>query len=118
MVRIIKFKKSTSNEGKDFISLKIQGGVEAIQSEATGRFYLTARTTYVATTFDETTAQALVGTSFPGMVKKVVSEPYQYTIKESGEVVSLSHRFEYVPEEAPMQNLQPSQEEVFTFAEA
>ena len=100
MVTIISYKKSTSTERKDFISLKVQGGVSAIQSKQTGRMYLTAQTAFVPSTFDETTAKALIGNSIPGMVKRVPSEPYEYTIKETGEVVTLNHRYEYMPEEA------------------
>jgi len=112
MVRVIKLKKSTSNEGKNFISLKVQGGIEAIQSQSTGRMYLTARSAYVSTTFDEATAEALIGTSLPGTVKRVASDPYEYTIKDSGEVVTLSHKFEYMPEDAPA-----SREKAFEFEE-
>ena len=99
MVRVIAIKKSTSNEGKDFISLKVQGGIEAIQSQKTGRMYLTSRAAYVPTTFDEATAEQLIGTSIQGTVKRVQSDPYEYTIKDTGEVVTLSHSFEYMPDE-------------------
>jgi hypothetical protein len=33
-------------------------------------------------------------------VKKVACEDYSYTIKETGEIITLSHRFEYVEHEA------------------
>ena len=99
MVRVIAIKKSTSSEGKDFISLKVQGGIEAIQSQTTGRMYLTSRVAYVPTTFDEAMAEELIGTSIQGTVKRVQSDPYEYTIKDTGEVVTLSHSFEYMPDE-------------------
>ncbi len=105
MVTIINFKKSENTEGKEFISIKVQGGVMAIQSQKTGRMYLTAQTAYVSSTFDEATAKALIGSTIPGMVKRVASDPYEYTIKETGEVVTLSHKFEYLPEEAATQKL-------------
>jgi hypothetical protein len=31
----------------------------------------------------------------------VVCEEYSYTIKETGEIITLSHRFEYVEQENP-----------------
>ena len=99
MVRVIAIKKSTSSEGKDFISLKVQGGIEAIQSQTTGRMYLTSRAAYVPTTFDEAMAEELIGTSIQGTVKRVQSDPYEYTIKDTGEVVTLSHSFEYMPDD-------------------
>jgi hypothetical protein len=57
MVRIIGAKVSQNNEGKPFVSLKLQGGVEAVQSQKTGKMYLTAKTCSIATTFDEPTAR-------------------------------------------------------------
>jgi hypothetical protein len=38
-------------------------------------------------------------------VVKVECEAYEYTIKETGEVVELSHRWEYRPEETPVVSL-------------
>lgn len=98
MVKIIDYKISQSTDGKDFVSLKLQGGVEPIQSMQTGKFYLTAKTCYIPSTFDVASASALVGSSLPGQVVRVDSEPYEYTIKDTGEVISLSHRYEYQPE--------------------
>lgn len=99
MVKVIEVKQSQNTTGKSFISLKIQGGIEAVQSQQTGKLYLTALTCYIATTFDEATAKSLIGTQLPGTVQRVESEPYEYTIKETGEVVTLSHSYEYSPNE-------------------
>lgn len=103
MVKIIETKQSISNDGKPYVSLKIQGEIEAVQSQQTGRLYLTARTCYLATTFDEATAESLIGKELPGTVKKVESEPYQYTVKETGEVIVLTYSYEYSPEEIPVE---------------
>ncbi len=99
MVKIIAVKQSENKEGKAYVSLKLQGGVEAIQSMQTGKLYLTTRTCFIPTTFDEATAESLIGTQLPGTVKRVESEPYEYTVKETGEVITLSHSYEYTPEE-------------------
>lgn len=98
MVKIISYRLSQNAEGKEFVMLKLQGGVEAIQSQQTGRFYLTAKTCFINSTFDQSTAEALIGSELPGSVERVSCDPYEYTIKETGEVVTLLHRFEYVPE--------------------
>ncbi len=98
MVKVISVKKSTNTDGKEFFSLKLQGGIEPIQSQQTGKMYLTIRTCYVSTTFDAATAESLIGSEFPGTVKRVSSDPYEYTVKSTGEVITLSHRFEYMPE--------------------
>ncbi len=109
MVKIIGLKKSENKDGKEFFSLKLQGGVEAIQSNQTGKLYLTVRTTYISTTFDEATCLSLIGSEMPGTVKRVSADPYEYTIKGTGEVITLSHSFEYMPEteealQVPQQN--------------
>lgn len=100
MVKIINVKPSVNAEGKAFYSLKLMGGVEPIQSQQTGKFYLTAKTCYIPSTFDEQTALSLIGTQLPGSVERVGCEPYEYTIKDTGEVVTLTHTYEYVPVEA------------------
>jgi hypothetical protein len=109
MVKIIGLKVSVNSDGKSFVSLKLEGGVEAIQSQKTGKFYLTNRTCFILSTFDKLTAEALIGTSMPGSVGRTFCDPYEYTVKETGEVISLSHRYEYKPEEvtSSVENFQP-----------
>lgn len=60
---------------------------------------MTARKASMSCTFDELTCQSLIGTELPGSVKKVQCEEYSYTIKDTGEIITLSHRFEYVDAE-------------------
>ncbi|HEY8688978.1 MAG TPA: hypothetical protein VIM07_07065 [Chitinophagaceae bacterium] len=115
MVKVISCKTSQNTDGKPFFSLKLQGGVEAVQSQQTGKVYLTTRTCYIATTFDEGTAESLVGTQLPGTVQRVLSEPYEYTVKETGEVIMLSHRYEYTMEETSEE--QPVDQREFATAE-
>ena len=103
MVRIINFSERTSDDGKSFFTLDVQGGIEMVKSQSTGNYYATARKSSITTTFDEATCQALIGTELPGTVEKQDCEPYEYTIKDTGEVIQLSHRFMYVPEEASKQ---------------
>lgn len=97
MVKIIATKVSQSKEGKPFISLKLQGDPEFVQSQQTGKMYLTAKSCIIATTFDEATATSLIGKQLPGTVERVPSEPYEYTVEATGEVITLSHRYEYSP---------------------
>jgi hypothetical protein len=99
MVRISNYIKRTTEEGRDFFVLELQGGAEIVKSQETGKNYMTARKASMSCTFDELTCQSLIGTELPGSVKKVECEAYEYTIKETGEVITLSHRFEYVEEE-------------------
>jgi hypothetical protein len=99
MVRIISYKKRETEDGKEFFVLELQGGIEMVKSKETGKFYVTARKASISSTFDELTCQALIGTELPGKVEKVECEAYEYVIKDTGEVIVLTHRFEYVEEE-------------------
>lgn len=98
MVRVIDYKARTSQEGKVFFSLILQGGMEVVKS-ASGNAYLTAKKATIPTTFDEQTCLSLVGSELPGTIEKVPCDPYQYVIPETGEVVMLNHRYEYSEEE-------------------
>jgi hypothetical protein len=99
MVRIIGYKKRTTEQGKDFFVLELQGGITMVKSIETGKLYATANKATISSTFDEEVCKALIGTELDGKVEKVTSKPYEYTVRETGEVITLSHRFEYMEEE-------------------
>jgi hypothetical protein len=96
MVSVIGYKSIEKEDGESFLVLVLQGGVEPVKSQATGKMYFTARTVNVPATFDEETCKSLIGAQFEGIIKKVASDPYEYTIKETGEVVELNFRYEFV----------------------
>jgi hypothetical protein len=98
MVKIIDYSLRTSNEGKEFYALTLQGGIEIVKS-SNGSSYVTIRKCSLPTTFDESTCQSLVGQELPGTIQKVECEPYEYMIEKTGEVIMLSHRFEYTTQE-------------------
>ena len=108
MVRIVNYQKRVAEGGKEFFTLELQGGIEMVKSQETGKFYITARKASISSTFDERTCQALIGTELPGSVRKVDCEEYEYTIKDTGEVITLSHRYEYVEETAVTQRAEKS----------
>ena len=97
MVKIISTKISTNTQGKSFVSLKVQGDPEFIQSQQTGKFYLTAKNCLVASTFDEEVANTLIGKDLPGSIERVACEPYEYTVPETAEIITRVHRYEYQP---------------------
>ena len=99
MVTIIDYTLRTSNEGRSFFALILQGGIEIVKS-ANGSTYVTIRKCSLPTTFDELTCKSLVGQDLPGTIQKVECDPYEYTIEKTGEIIMLSHRFEYVNQEA------------------
>lgn len=98
MVTVTSFKTKQNDEGKSFCSLQLQGGIESVKGKS-GRHYLTARTCWISTTFSEETCRSLVGTTLPGKVAKVPCEPYEYTAKDSGEVITLDFSWEYQPDD-------------------
>ncbi|WP_317041084.1 hypothetical protein [Epilithonimonas lactis] len=98
MVRIISYKTRQREDGTEFYLLEVQGGIEMVKSKTSEQFYATAKKATVSTTFDEETCKALIGTQMDGKIVKIQTEPYQYSIKESGEVITLEHRYIYIPE--------------------
>src|SRR5690554_441596 len=99
MVTIINFKERIKEDGASFFVLELQGGIELAQSQKTGQFYATAKKAYIPSTFDESICRALIGTQMQGSIEKVECEPYEYTVQETGEIIFLSHRYQYVQEE-------------------
>jgi len=98
MVKIIDFKTRQSKDGNEFNALIIQGGLEMVKSKQTGRYYATSKKASVTSTFDNETCMELIGEKIPGSVQKVECDPYEITIKETGEVVTLNHRWVYLKE--------------------
>lgn len=94
-VKITGYKLRESLNGNSFFALILAGGVEIVKSSS-GNTYATVKTASMPSTFDEPTCKALVGMEMPGTIQKVDCEPYEYTIQETGEVILLSHRNEYV----------------------
>ncbi|MGN6419494.1 MAG: hypothetical protein ACTHMC_18485 [Pseudobacter sp.] len=103
MVTISKVIERTTKEGKVFVVLELLGDAELIQSQKTGKFYLTAKKCTMPSTFDLLTAQSMVGQKMPGQIKRVASEHYEYTVKETGEILVLGHSYEYCPQESVTQ---------------
>jgi hypothetical protein len=97
MVRIIDYLKRTNAEGEDFFVLVLQGGLEIVKSQETGKNYATSKTANMSSTFDENTCKSLIGTELKGSIKRVDCQPYE-VVRETGEVVTLSHRWEYMTE--------------------
>lgn len=99
MVRIIDVKTITTEAGKEFNMLVVQGGIEPLLSNKTGKIYFTMRKANISTTFDAASCKSLVGTELPGKVEKVECEPYEYTVKETGEILTLKHNWQYIDED-------------------
>ena len=96
MVTIVDFVKRQNKEGKDFNALILQGGIELVKSKDSGRWYATAKKASITSTFDDAMSQTLIGQQIPGSVQRVACEPYEFTVKDTGEVLTLTHRWVYL----------------------
>jgi hypothetical protein len=99
MVRIINYKERNKEDGTSFFVLELQGGIEMVKSKETGSFYATAKKAFIPSTFDEDVCNALIGTEMEGKIIKEDCEPFSFTVKETGEEITLSHRWVYVTED-------------------
>ena len=98
MVKIIDYQKKQNKDGEDFFLLVLQGGLQIVKSQETNRCYATMKQATMSTTFDEITCKSLVGEEIPGSIVKVETDPYDFVKPDTGEIVTLSHRWEYVRE--------------------
>lgn len=98
MVTIRNFHQHENAEGKKYITLELVGDIEMIQSKQTGRFYATVRKCSIPSSLDEVTARLMIGRNLPGSILKKECDPYSYTMAETGEVVTITHRYDYFPE--------------------
>lgn len=104
MVTITNFKERQREDGTTFFVLEVQGGIEMVKSQQTGNLYATAKKATLPSTFDEVTCKGLIGTQMQGSIQKVECEPYEYIVKDTGEVLLLNHRYTYVQEETVQVN--------------
>ena len=110
MVTITSYFIRQNKDGKPFIALELSGDIEMIQSATTGRFYMTAKRCSIPSSFPEEVAKLMIGKTLRGRIDRVETAAYEYTVKETGEVVTLAHTYAYVPEERqPAMAATPSQ---------
>ena len=96
MVTVANYLQRENADGNPFFMLELTGDLEIVTSQVTGKPYATVRKTNIASTFDEKICKMMLGKQLPGQIVKVeVDEAYTYTIKETGEEISLKHRYEY-----------------------
>ena len=98
MVTIVDYATRVNSEGKAFMVLILQGGIEMVKSKTTGNYYATAKRASVTSTFAQNSCIDLIGQKLPGTIKRQSCEPYNYVVKDTGEVITLEHRWIYLPE--------------------
>lgn len=99
MVTISSYHVRHNQDGKPFLSLELLGDVEFIQSSTTGLFYATAKKCSMSSTFSEEMAKTLIGKQLPGRIDRVQCDPYEFVVKDTGEVINLCHTYVYNPSE-------------------
>ena len=105
MVKIVDYSIRKNSAGEEFCALILQGGLEMVKSKETGNFYATAKKASITSTFSEDQCKDLIGQELPGSIRKIPCEAFEFTIKDTGEVVSLEHRWEYRPEGDTMEEV-------------
>lgn len=100
MVTVVNIKKRQNANGEDFLTLELQGQVEMIKAVNTGKYYAHARKATITTTLNEATCKALIGTKFPGLIKKVDCDEYSYQVPGTTETIILNHQYQYIAENA------------------
>lgn len=97
MVTIKNYQMHENAEGKLFVSLELIGDAEIIQSKETGKFYATVKRCFIPSTFDERTARLMIGKEISGSIVKKECEAYDFKVPSTGELIALTHKYEYVP---------------------
>src|SRR5690606_16708985 len=97
MVTIRNYQLHVNAEGKLFVSLELIGDAEIIQSKETGKFYATVKRCFIPSTFDERTAKLMLGKEIAGNIVRKECTAYDYKVPSTGELISLTHQYEYVP---------------------
>ncbi|MFO8066416.1 MAG: hypothetical protein R6U11_02425 [Bacteroidales bacterium] len=105
MVRIIDVQERETADGDSYNVLILQGKIEPVISQTSGRPYLTARETSIPCTFDLETAKQLVGTQLKGDIEKVEVDPYDFEVPDTGKVLTLTHTYRYNPDPATIEEV-------------
>lgn len=106
MVTVVNYHRHSNAEGEEFFTLELRGDLEMVKSQSTGRHYATTKRCTVSSTFDENVCKMMVGKTMPGKIIKKEVEQYDYALPESGEIVQLTHRWEFQPEEVKERQLE------------
>ncbi|WP_205685649.1 hypothetical protein [Flavipsychrobacter stenotrophus] len=97
MVQVIGYNIRKNKSGEEFIALDLMGSLEIVQSQNTGNMYATVRKCSIPSTFDAEIAKMMIGSKIEGEIVRVPCDPYDYTVKRTGEAISLAYTYSYQP---------------------
>jgi hypothetical protein len=75
--------------------LLLQGSIDVVKSNTTGKQYITAHKVSMVCTLDQDSCKEQIGTKLPGSIEKVSCAPYEFMIPQSGEKVMLNYTYQY-----------------------
>lgn len=107
MVTVKGFIERKTKEGKSFLVLELEGGIEVVTSQTTGKPYASIKRCSIPCTFDKDTARAMIGSHLEGEIIKVNCDPYLYTNPQTNEEMTLNYSYVFQPKriEQNMPNL-------------
>ena len=109
-VTVTNFRVRQNKSGESFVVLTLTGGLEVVQTQA-GSFRAVVRKCQIPASFEAEVAKNFIGTQLPGSIIRTQCEPYPFTDDRTGEVITLSHRWSYLPEGATVPMQSPIEEE-------
>ena len=98
MVEITSVETRINSKQESFPVLIITGDLEFRTSKTTGKLYATVSKMSIPCTFDEQLAQKMIGKQLKGEIRRVESDPYEYPNPKTGEVLTLTHTYQYCPD--------------------
>jgi hypothetical protein len=98
MVTISGVETRKNSKDEVFPVLIITGDIEIRTSKTTGKAYATMSKMSIPCTFEEQMAQKMIGKQLKGDIRRVESDPYEYASKQTGEVLTLTHTYQYCPD--------------------
>ena len=99
MVTVTSYQKRTNTEnGEEFFTLDLESSTVELVRSKSGRMYATKRMCSIGCTFNEESCKALIGTTIEGNIHKTECQPYEVVDKNTGEIRTSNHRYEYYKE--------------------
>lgn len=97
MVTIVEVAERTAANGNVFCSVMVAGDV-SVYTSAEGKASLVALKASIPSNLPKDVLESMIGNKLPGKVERVETEPYQWTNPNTGEEITLSHTYKYVPD--------------------
>ncbi len=98
MVKVVNYLERTTEDGKKFYVLEIEGKPEMKESKTTGNFYVSVRKCTIPATFGVETCKSMIGQNLSGSIVKVAVEPYEYAQPRIKEILINQRKLEFIKE--------------------